>query len=241
MSPATDVHWLECVATEVPADDRWLSPEELRVQRGLLVPKRRSDWRLGRWTAKQAVAAHLHLPNNPPSLSHIEVRAAPSGAPEVLLSHLPAALCISIAHSGGLAACAVARPGLALGCDVELIEPRSEAFVADYFVDSERALIAASSAADQPWVATLLWSAKESALKALQEGLRLDTRSVEARLGVGSAIEEWRPLTVSAGDRIFSGWWRRDDKFVRAVVANPAPAAPRTLALAWDFATALRH
>ncbi len=226
---SADVHWLDCTGAEVPADDRWLSPEELRVLRTLSVPKRRHDWRLGRWVAKQAVAVHLRLPNDPTSLSHIEVRAAPSGAPEVFLSCLPAALCISIAHSNGWAACAVARPGVALGCDVEVIEPRSDAFVADYFVKSEKALIARAAPADQPWLTTLLWSAKESALKALQEGLRLDTCSAEVRLDADPAGDDWSSLTVTTADRTFSGWWRRDEKFVRTLVASPAPKTPLLL------------
>lgn len=230
MSTGIDVSWIECVGSDVPADDRWLSPEEVRILRGLHVPKRRHDWRLGRWTAKQAVAAYLHLPNNPPSLFHLEVRAADSGAPEVFLSHRRAALSISIAHSNGSAVCAVTRGGVALGCDLELIEARSEAFVSDYFVEEERALVAAAAPADQPWLATLLWSAKESALKALQEGLRLDTRSVVVRLDLGSTGGEWHPLRVTAGaDHTFAGWWQHDQKFVRTLVGSPAPNAPLPL------------
>ncbi len=52
----------------------------------------------------------------------------------------------------------------------------SDAFVADYFAPEEQTLIAHSSPADRELMLALLWSAKESALKALREGLRLDTR-----------------------------------------------------------------
>ena len=65
-----------------------------------------------------------------------------------------------------------------MGCDLEMIEPRSDAFVADYFTVEEQALVARASAADRSRLLALLWSAKESALKALRAGLRLDTRCV---------------------------------------------------------------
>ena len=73
------------------------------------------------------------------------------------------------------------RSGAELGCDLEIVEPRSDAFIADYFTAEEQALIERTSAADRSLLLALLWSAKESALKALRAGLRLDTRSVIVR------------------------------------------------------------
>ena len=49
---------------------------------------------------------------------------------------------ISLSHRSGAAICAVAPAGVDLGCDLEVIEPRSEAFVADYFTVDEQALVA---------------------------------------------------------------------------------------------------
>ena len=46
--------WLTACAADVPAGDAWLSAAERHVQSGLRIEKRRADWRLGRWTAKQA-------------------------------------------------------------------------------------------------------------------------------------------------------------------------------------------
>ena len=222
-----DVFWLECGQAEVPPDDLWLGEDELHVLRRLHVPKRRNDWRLGRWTAKQAVAAYLHLAADPASLAGVEVRAADSGAPEVFLFHRLAPVSVSISHCDGTAACAVTQPGVAIGCDLEAIAPRSPAFLADYFVESEQQLVARSPAAGRPCLSTLLWSAKESALKALREGLRLDTRSVEVLLGPAPSGGEWRPLTVLAVDgRSFAGWSRWDQDFVRTLVASPAPNPP---------------
>ena len=65
---------------------------------------------------------------------------------------------------------------MALGCDLEVIEPRSEEFVADYFTTEEQKMVSQAPIADRSKLLALLWSAKESALKALREGLRFDTR-----------------------------------------------------------------
>jgi 4'-phosphopantetheinyl transferase len=60
-----------------------------------------------------------------------------------------------------------------------LIELRSDAFVADYFTAEEQPLVArASSPVDGLRLLAPVSSGKESALKALREGLRLDTRCV---------------------------------------------------------------
>ena len=68
---------------------------------------------------------------------------------------------------------------------------------------------------------TLLWSAKESALKALREGLRRDTRSVRVRLLDGGFDGTgWSALRVecAATSRLFSGHWRRIGSEVFTVV-----------------------
>src|SRR4051812_7173438 len=115
------------------------------VQARWTIPKRRSDWRLGRWTAKAAVAKLVARWWTGP----IEIRAADSGAPEVFFGSVRAKVTISISHRNGLACC-VAIPGTAaLGCDLEAPEPRSPAFVDDYFTESEKALIAESAPASR--------------------------------------------------------------------------------------------
>lgn len=48
---------------------------------------------------------------------------------------------VSLSHRAGLALCTVAPAGVALGCDLEPVEPRSDAFVADYLTPAERALV----------------------------------------------------------------------------------------------------
>jgi phosphopantetheinyl transferase len=74
----------------------------------------------------------------------------------------------------------------------------------------------------------LLWSGKESALKALHEGLRLDLRSVIVSLGNAAFdLHDWSPMEVRHTDhRIFHGWWQHADGIVRTLVAAPPPNPP---------------
>jgi 4'-phosphopantetheinyl transferase len=224
-----DVYWLEQTAADVPAADHWLSAGEALRLGAMRFPKRRADWRLGRWTAKCAVAAYLDLP--PASLTEIEIRSAPSGAPEVYLGNRPGSATISLSHRAGKAICAVAAPGAALGCDLEWIEAHSDAFLADYFTTEEQALVDRAPACHRPALLTLLWSGKESALKALHTGLRLDTRSVVVEdPGLASDGEGWRPLQVrQAPNQVFRGWWQHQGNFLETLVGTPPPGAPRVL------------
>ena len=181
-----DVYWLEQTESEVPPGNEWLSGNEIILLEGLHIAKRRADWRLGRWTAKCAVAAYLKLRVPPACMAEIEISARPSGAPRVMLATGPAPAEISLSHRGGIAMCAVAGQDAAIGCDLEIVETHSPAFIRDYFTDEEQMEIARAPASGQPSLVAALWSAKESALKALQEGLRLDTRTASVRLrGVG--------------------------------------------------------
>jgi 4'-phosphopantetheinyl transferase len=241
-----EAFWLEQTEADLPPHDEWLSAGETVILSRMRFAKRRADWRLGRWTAKRAAAAYLNLPGDPHALREIEVRAAPSGAPELFLANAPAAVTISISHRAGIAVCAIAMGGAALGCDLELIEPRDGSFVADYFTTEEQALISRASETDRPRLLALLWSAKESALKALCQGLRLDTRCVAAtfdtrtdhepgadRFGQAPELPRWHPLQVRyCQGKIFYGWYQSAGHLVRTLVALPAPIAPLPLGLA---------
>jgi len=216
----------------VPAQNHWLSPRERAVLEKLRFRKRIADWRLGRWTAKLTCARALRLDDTPSHLHEIEILAATDGAPEAFFRGDPAPLALSLSHSHGLALCAVHAAGSAIGCDLERIEARSDAFTRDYFTGEERARIAAAEAHHRALLVTLLWSAKESALKALRLGLRLDTRRVQVQppisLVSGGA---WQPLTVSlAGTTTqFRGWWRVQGAFVHTLLAGEAAAPPLDL------------
>jgi 4'-phosphopantetheinyl transferase len=229
------VYWLELAQNEVPAGDEWLGPNEAVHLGGLRFPKRRADWRLGRWTAKCAVAEYLGIPNGE-ALCAVETRALPGGAPVVFLAERPAPVAISISHSDGFAICAVSEAGAALGCDLERIEPRTDAFAADYFTPPERELLAETSGPERERLPTLLWSAKESGLKVLKTGLRSDTRDLTVDLPETSrngGPGAWSPFLLRcAGGERMSGWWQFSGGFVRTVAADSPPGSPIRLGLA---------
>jgi 4'-phosphopantetheinyl transferase len=218
------VYWLVRAAKDLPEDDDWLTAGEVARLRELRVAKRRRDWLLGRWTAKQAIVAawpSLAPDTHQPSLSEVEVRPASDGAPEALVRGERAGFTVSISHSSNSGLCAVSPLTAQMGCDIELIEVRSDRFIEDYFTEDEGTEIFALPATKRPMAATLVWSAKESALKATREGLRSDTRAMEVDPGRYSEGREWCPLLVRHRDgRIFPGQWRCYGEFVLTVVAD---------------------
>jgi 4'-phosphopantetheinyl transferase len=242
-----DLYWFEQSLANVPQGEAWLSAREADLSRNLRFPKRRADWLLGRWTAKNAVAVFLDIPAEPLALSDIEIRSALSGAPEVFLGNEPAPVSISLSHRAGVGACALAPSCVLLGCDLEAVEFHGDAFAADYFTVEEQALVAKFEPQGRLRLLALLWSAKESALKLLREGLRFDTRDVvvsflEKEFQTGnqenSAQREcisiqtsskyscWSPLQAChANAQIFYGWWSQTGDLLRTVLAAP-PADP---------------
>lgn len=232
-----NVYWLEQTEADVPSENDWLSANEVASLKEMRFPKRRTDWRLGRWTAKHALSVCLDLPAHPEIFRKMDIRPARSGAPQAFFINQPAGVAISLSHRGGVAACVVATSDVEIGCDLEMVEPRSDAFVADYFTGEEQALVARAPAADRPRLLALLWSGKESALKALGTGLRLDTRCVvvdpfEASFDVNG----WSALRVRyAGGAVFHGWWQLANTLVRTVVASPRPDSPIPLTVPAHF------
>lgn len=217
--------WLSQQQADVPPGDEWLGENERRVLARLRVPPRRAAWRLGRWTAKAALGARLGVPP-----AAVEVLAAPDGAPEAWLDGARAPVSISLSHRGGRALAVVADTPGVVGCDLELIEPRSGAFIREWLAVPEQRLVSAGSEARQELVANLIWTAKEAAAKARREGLRLDVRTAVVTFTEGGTeAEGWCPLHVDWHDRPMTteGWWRREPGWVMAIAAEPASSAPR--------------
>jgi 4'-phosphopantetheinyl transferase len=248
-----NVYWFEQSVADVPAGEVWLSAAEANHLRLVRFPKRRADWRLGRWTAKNGVALFLDVPAEPQALREIEIRPALSGAPEVFFRNEPAGVTISLSHRAGVGACALAQYGALLGCDLESVEPRSDAFATDYFTAEEQALVTQAGMTDRLRLLALLWSGKESALKASREGLRLDTRQVivsfperpntqrenekgsvrraEVSDSTSSQHNGWSPLQVRhTKGQIFHGWWCQTGDLLRTLLAAPPPDPPVLLA-----------
>ena len=224
-----DVYWFEQTFDDVPERNNWLGAQERLRLAALRFPKRRAEWRLGRWTAKCAVALYQQLPIAPEILTGIEISTESSGAPYVVMSNVASPPAISISHRSGIAMCALTDTRAKVGCDLELIEPHSASFLIDYFTQKEQDFVAQTPWIDRPLVMSLLWSAKESALKAMQIGLRLDARSLAVSVEPQHAAH-WASLrvTTSTGE-LFHGWWREADGMVYTIVSDSPVCRPVSL------------
>lgn len=216
-------------AEAVPAGDAWLAPSERERAAAMRFAARRTDFRLGRWTAKRAVARWLGVDDAPEALSEIDVRGAPKAPPEVFWRGAPAPCALSLSHRAGTSLAAVSPSGVDLGCDLERVEPRSAAFAEQYLAADEHAQVAALPEPARSRAVTLLWSARESALKALGLGLGVDTRELEVVLaqappGDGRA---WSALgVVLAGHPPLSGFWCQRGPWLLTLVSTPALGPP---------------
>jgi len=237
--PTTDhrpIFWWSAGLGDLPDSDAWVDEREARRFGSMKYTKRREEAFLARYTAKSTLARLLKRSGDPAALRMITVANAADGAPEVLIDGSPANLVIAMTDRADWAVTAVLTGADRVGCDLELVEPRSELFVRDYFTDHEQATTRDS--ADRDLTANLIWSAKESALKALRTGLRRDTRSVEVRLGPVSG-SGWNPLTVVASEGTeFPGWWLRYGNFVLTMAAACPTASPQSLEEPPPLATA---
>jgi 4'-phosphopantetheinyl transferase len=223
--------WLAARLEQLPTGLDWLSGEEKSHLARFSVEKRRNDWLLGRWTAKSALlAAPLSLVAGADP-ADLTVRQAPDGAPQALLSGHLLPLTLSISHRRGWGICALVNREMLLGCDLELVEARSRAFLQDYFTLEEREALA-DPGTDRDRCATLGWAAKESALKALRTGLRADTRRIRVAMPPRpDATGAWTPLKLQdlQSETPFGGWFRILQDLVLVVVTSPESASPRAL------------
>ncbi len=231
---AGSLRWLARGEHELPDGPGWLTPREAERAAGMRFTKRRTEYLLRRWAGKQAVVSATGSPSGLEDLARIEVANHRSGAPYVLVDGLPLGLDVSLTDRAGWAVCVVGRDLTRVGCDLEIVEPRTRGFETDFLTEVEQALVESRNDPDaRAAVANLLWSAKESALKVLRTGLRRDTRTVEVAVGdpgreAGS--EGWGTLTVSTREGgTLPGWWRREGVFLVTVVADEVMPPPDLL------------
>ena len=225
------MRWLARGESDLPDDRSWLAPTEAGKVASLRNTKRRIEYLLTRWTTKETVVRLLGLAADHRSFSRIEVRNHVSGAPEAYIDGRPLGLAISLTDRAGWAVCLIGQDPGRVGCDLELVEPRSPGFVRDYLTDDEQRFVAAASdEIGRQVAANLLWSAKESALKVLRTGLRRDTRSVAVLLSDEPGTGGWAPLTVRTTEGVtLPGWWRRFGAFLLTVAADRPSAPPVAL------------
>jgi 4'-phosphopantetheinyl transferase len=213
---------------EVPEDLGWLGLHEREHLLTLSRTRRRGEWLLGRWTAKQALLRDPESDFDGQELDELEIRPDSRGAPNVYLRNVPLPISISLSHRGGAGFCALYRGG-SVGCDLEWIETRSDGFIEDYFTPRERALIESGDEDLRALQANAFWSAKESVMKVLGVGLTVDTRSIEIEDTSDLPIRrEWggyRALSQSE-DRRFHGWWRQQDRWILTVALEAESPRP---------------
>jgi 4'-phosphopantetheinyl transferase len=258
------IHWLVQSLDDCPeivngvAAPAWLGEVEQARLSTFKVEKRRRDWLLGRWTAKNLVQRYLAAQGESVALARIVIQADADGAPYVArgegqgtpprpdwggslprgdtVERIP--LSLSISHSHGTAFCGLAALGgqdltqrrggaearqlrPSLGCDIELVEPREASFVSSFFTSEEMESVAVAGES-RDLLVTAIWCGKEAVLKALREGLRIDTRRLTCRFEASAvAPQEWTPMTVAVDGELaarfpgrWSGWWRVADRFV---------------------------
>ncbi len=222
--------WLAVGEDALPSGQQWLALSESANLAGLRYTKRRTEYLLRRLVAKHAVASVTGRPNDPVALAGIEVCNAANGAPYVRIDDAPIKLGVSISDRAGWAVCVTFPAGTSLGCDLELVEPRTLGFLRDFLTAAEQRLVASRRAGEEQEVAAnLIWSAKESALKMLRIGLRRDTRTLDVSVSAPRG-DGWGPLTVRAVEGAeFPGWWRREGRFLLTIVTDAAAAPPVAL------------
>ena len=214
----------------MPQGREWLGPAEREHLTALRVAKRRHDWLLGRWTAKQTLLLDPNTCLDIRDLARLEILATAEGGPCVHFDGEILPHGISLSHRRGMALCAISGQA-SVGCDLEWIEPRSAAFVDDYFTSTEQTLIEESGVEGPTLVANGLWSAKESVLKLLGVGLRADPRSLTVLTSQPPTTAGWRQFEVrrASDGRMFEGWWRRERSWILTVVTEPPSPRPRDL------------
>lgn len=242
---AVPSQWMARGEHELPSTTSWLTPREAERAAGARFTKRRTEYLLRRWVCKQAVAAAIGMPNDIASLARIEAANHPSGAPYVRIDGAPLTLEVSLTDRAGWAVCMIGEQQGRVGCDLEIVEPRSAGFVADFLTPYEQEYVASLPDGEHGAAANLIWSAKESALKVLQTGLRRDTRTVEVILAPPLSDEAesddsgWDRLEVrSIEGGIMPGWWRREGAFLVTIASERPLPAPTTMDGSLDLASA---
>jgi phosphopantetheinyl transferase len=190
----------------------------------LKIPARLAEWEASRLAVKKMIKEAVPGTESLP-LPSIQIQKEASGAPYVVvdgLGRLPG--CLSISHSNGFVFIGYAEETTLFGVDLELVAERSKEFVLDYFTETEIEYLENCAADHKPSIITLLWSAKEAALKAARLGLRLDTRRIEITPHACFEISPfWQTASINCLElglnfpRLF---WRSEEGFIQTYCVN---------------------
>ncbi|GIK58731.1 MAG: 4'-phosphopantetheinyl transferase superfamily protein [Chloroflexi bacterium] len=223
------IHWLKQSLAEIPADD-YLTDAELARFQELKTDKRRTDWLLGRWTAKRLLQTVIWETDGvTPPLDMITITNNVDGVPDYRLPITDHRFSISISHAHGRAfVAAVEKTHAPIGVDMELIQPRLAGFAEEYFTLAEIALGYGLIGAERVVWETAVWSAKEAVLKALHLGLSVNTRAISCLIEpVARPSNIWMPFVICYDQTRLprpapplTGWWRVEDGFVLTIATG---------------------
>lgn len=244
-----DSRWWAGHEDGLPEGLEWLSGRERARLDGVRFTKRRNEYLLRRWVGKRtvAVAAAVEVDADA-ALARIEVLNRMTGAPYVSIDGAQAPWEISLSDRAGCAVAVIGASGSdavgTLGIDLEIVEPRSGGFVADFLTPAEQDWVRGPASWEdglgRDAATNLVWSAKESALKVLHLGLRADTRWVEVAVASEARGDGWAGFTATWRDgQVLPGWWRRDGVFLLTVCAQEDLDPPTVLPGATDLARAV--
>jgi NAD(P)-dependent dehydrogenase (short-subunit alcohol dehydrogenase family)/phosphopantetheinyl transferase (holo-ACP synthase)/acyl carrier protein len=229
---------VEEIANAVETDrDRFiagtLTPGEAEEFAEKAVPKRAKEWIAGRVALKRSVMRMLAA-SGPEKYEEngIEIVQDDQGKPAAVIpgEGERGVGKLSLSHSDGLAVAAASRGDSieGIGVDIEVVEPRSDAWVEDYFTEEE---IRAAGTGDERWKElTKIWCLKEAALKAVGTGLRFDLREIDASRvdPLGRATLEFRDNIArfldDSGHGSFEARVEVSDGTVSAIVLTRRPA-----------------
>ena len=127
----------------LPENLTWLSENEQLFLSKLRFPKRRQEWLLGRWTAKNLMIK-VHPLCNAIKPDNISIHKSENGSPFATLHEKKLKGILSITHRESLAVAAWCdQPQIKIGIDLEAIEPKEDSFINDFFTTIEVNQVAA--------------------------------------------------------------------------------------------------
>ncbi len=210
--PPDDIHWVLTQAGPGLASGCYLTATEIQSGRRYRHPERHRQWMLGRATAKYLLmqrATPLDLSIQ--ASNDFEILRNPNGWPQLQDRHgrnLPVSLTIS--HRDELAFSAVCRDNLGnLGADIEIIAPKNASMLEDFYTPEERNWIQSQASPHQALTATLIWSAKESILKAIKTGLMENTKIIRLipNEDVSQPGNRWNQIQAVIRQQTIPVWW----------------------------------
>lgn len=193
---------------------RHLGEQERDTFQALKIPKRQMEWLAGRLLVKEL---YRKVIDQSKPFNQIQIGRLDAGQPILLTDGQQTDVTISISHSNWWVAAALDPLGQPIGIDLEQVELRDEAFLTDYFTANERNWIENSPEFTRVQNTTLIWSCKESVLKALGQGLHIDLLRIKIgeivyALSPGSFGSAHGRLQLDEGaDQYILKWQLRDE------------------------------